>query len=837
MKNLMMKFLPLYTLVIVLVSACGGGGSGAPVVVNPNTNVPDGNDDIGIVYNGPAAATDDVAAFQTHLWENIADEDKCGGCHNPEGGVLPYFTRSDDINLAYEAANPLVDLLAPSQSRLVVKVGQGHNCFLAQASVCADTFTNFIENWATANGIADEEVIVLEAPEEREVGASLRFPADTAAFEEHLYPLLRVESGCANCHAEDGSQGQQQPYFASPANAIGSVETAYEAAKSRINLNDPANSRFITRLRDERHNCWAAPSGDNCVYSGNQMETAIENFIAALPEPAGLDPEVAAVASRAVNLIDDGTPASSGGRFESNVIALYEFKTGFGGTAFDTSGQEPLLDLDLTNNGDIQWVGSFGIRIVEGSARGNTSDSNKLVDRISRTGEYSIETWVVPANVSQDGPARIVTYSENGDNRNFTLGQTLYNYDFFSRSDLIDQSDLLSTNNDDEVLQATLQHVVVNFDPIEGRSMYVNGDLVANDPTPPGGVSEWSRNWPLVVGNEADGAEQWQGTVRLLAIHERILTEEQIQSNFDAGVGQKFFLLFGVSHLIDMEEAYVVFEVQVFDDYSYLFNAPFFISLNNEEVPAGDIVMRGMRIGINGLEASAGQAYANLDFTVNASNYNANTGVVLSNVGTVIATELGSEEDVFFLTFDQIGVNTFARSEPDVPEVPAPQSPGVQHDVGVRVFGEVNATLSSITTVPSTRVAETYAEVIQALPAEEDAQAFLASHQSGVMTLTLAYCDELANDTTLRAAFFPDFNFAGGINGTTVANIVDPLLDKMLVNPVGASSLTIDTMGDATDIATDVTELLTTNLSDRSNEVAIAAACSVVSGSALMLMQ
>ena len=44
----------------------------------------------------------------------------------------------------------------------------------------------------------------------------------------------------------------------------------------------------------------------------------------------------------------DGTLASGGGRFEQNVIAKWEFKTGSGTPAFDTSGVDPALDLTLS---------------------------------------------------------------------------------------------------------------------------------------------------------------------------------------------------------------------------------------------------------------------------------------------------------------------------------------------------------------------------------------------------------------------------------------------------------------------------------------------------------
>ena len=47
-----------------------------------------------------------------------------------------------------------------------------------------------------------------------------------------------------------------------------------------------------------------------------------------------------------------------------------------------------------------------------------------------------------------------------------------------------------------------------------------------------------------MLGNEVSGNRQWQGVVRLVAIHNRALTQAQIQQNFDAGVGERYFLLF-----------------------------------------------------------------------------------------------------------------------------------------------------------------------------------------------------------------------------------------------------------------------------------------------------
>src|SRR5215471_1373702 len=61
-------------------------------------------------YNGPAPNTPDVQSFKINLWDNIRGTNRCGTCHSETGGQTPEFARSDDVNLAYAAANTVVTL-------------------------------------------------------------------------------------------------------------------------------------------------------------------------------------------------------------------------------------------------------------------------------------------------------------------------------------------------------------------------------------------------------------------------------------------------------------------------------------------------------------------------------------------------------------------------------------------------------------------------------------------------------------------------------------------------------------------------------------------------------
>ena len=287
------------------------------------------------------------------------------------------------------------------------------------------------------------------------------------------------------------------------------------------------------------------------------------------------------------------------------------------------------------------------------------------------------------------------------------IGQTLYNYDTFVRNDPDDASGRqLSTPNDDEVLQASLQHMVMNYDPINGRQIFVNGEQIpVVEDTPPDLLDAWDDTFAFAIGSEVDNMNRWAGTVRLLAIHNRVLTPQQILENFEVGVGERYYLLFNVSDHLGIADAYVVFEVSQFDSYAYLFNEPFFVVLDDAGVTLGNIGLQGMRIGLNGREVTVGQAYANIDVTLNDVDYAAEGLQRLSRLGTVIPLEKGPDLDEFFLTFERLGSsdNASAYVEPFPDPLPPPPSvPDAEQEppTGIRDFAEVNATLAKITGIP-----------------------------------------------------------------------------------------------------------------------------------------
>src|ERR1051325_1984959 len=192
MKAMQFKVLNWFAAVAAVAALAGCSGGGAPTTENPVTHAPPVTD-----YVGPAAANADVQAFRINLWENIKANNRCGSCHNA-GGQTPQFARNHDVNLAYQAANTVVNLSQPDQSRMVLKVAGGHNCWLQSPAACGDTLTVWIRNWAGATASGGTQ-IQLQAPTIKEVGGSKTFPASSAAFaSSSLYALVR-NAATANC--------------------------------------------------------------------------------------------------------------------------------------------------------------------------------------------------------------------------------------------------------------------------------------------------------------------------------------------------------------------------------------------------------------------------------------------------------------------------------------------------------------------------------------------------------------------------------------------------------------------------------------------------------------
>jgi len=434
----------------------------------------------------------------------------------------------------------------------------------------------------------------------------------------------------------------------------------------------------------------------------------------------------------------------------------------------------------------------------------------------------------------------MVSYSGGDTTRNFTLGQTNQDYDFMLRNSNTALTGLpqLQTPNAAMALQASLQHVVLTYDAVNGRQIYVNGVAVGPpDPQKGGTISTWDSTFALVLGNEVSGDRSWQGLIKFVAIHSRAMSAAQVMQNFNAGVGERYYELFNVSTVTGVSQSYVMFTVSQYDSYGYLFYQPTFISLDptvtSSNLPS--IPVQGIRIGLNGGVPQVGQAYIPLKTTITPANYTPQ-GEVLSSIGTVIGLQGGPLTDQFFLTFDVLGSHSNVVVEA-APSMPAPAPGPVAADVGVRTFAQVNSTLSVLTGVPTTdpNVSATYLAVQQQLPATPTLEAFSSANQVGIAQLAIQYCNVMVNNPTYSSVVLPGVTFSGSTYPGSTSAITTALAARVLGSSLHSQPAASTVTTELTNLINNLCTTSACNTTARAQAVT-AAACATAFGSADMLI-
>jgi hypothetical protein len=591
-----------------------------------------------------------------------------------------------------------------------------------------------------------------------------------AAFQTTVYPIVRQY--CAACHA---GSGPGSPHFAHP-----DVSTAYQAitGQGKVNLGSPGSSRIVVKVASLAHNCWS-----NCADDGAALTVAIQAWADAVNYDDGGGVSVdGALASRAQSLAD-GIVDTGGERFAGNLLALWEFKEGSGSVAHDTSGNTPAIDLTLRDQ--VTWMTSWGVDVEAGSLLATAAASRRIYDRIADpvvgTQQYTIEAWITPDNISQgaDSAARVVTYSGNGNN--FMLAQSEYKYQARTRSTSPQALDngfnglpALQTADADRDAQDRLQHVVVTYDQFRGRRIYVDGRWTGDvDPISPGRFWTWEPSNRLALGAEPGRNGPWKGQIRLLALYQQALTDDEIQQNFEAGVGERRLLRFDVSQWMGPGNA-VEFTVTDFDSYSYLFCQP---TLRSPE-PNGSRIAN-IQIAVNGELAPSGQGFSTVDTTATGTKQE------LSRQCSIIPKGAsGPGGDQFTLIFDHLGGYQNVVVDSPVPPAPIPLDPMPRPVNGIRDFARINASFAKLTGQSRSVAANTFAEIEEQLPSTYDVRSFVSSQQVAISKIALDYCSALI-DGPGRTAFFPGFDFTAPPT-TAFASaaqrdlLFNPLFDRMV---------------------------------------------------------
>ncbi len=237
--------------------------------------------------------------------------------------------------------------------------------------------------------------------------------------------------------------------------------------------------------------------------------------------------------------VDDTGLPDAGVRVSQGLQVLYDFKEGQGQQVRDVGGVGEPLHLRIVDAANVAWQ-SDGLSVTAPTLITSEKPARKLIDACRASKEVTLEAWIQPANVSQDGPARILSVSSSKAERNVTLGQGLYG----NRSTDLYMTRLRTAKTSTNGLPAVvtpigvatteLTHVVYTRRADGRATLYVNGQdrgvlNIAGD------FSTWDDRMPLLLANELSNDRPWLGVFRLAAVYSRALSAAEVVHNYEAG--------------------------------------------------------------------------------------------------------------------------------------------------------------------------------------------------------------------------------------------------------------------------------------------------------------
>lgn len=221
----------------------------------------------------------------------------------------------------------------------------------------------------------------------------------------------------------------------------------------------------------------------------------------------------------------------------NGIQARYDFNEGTGATVYDHSNISPPHNLSI--HGNTTWIAN-GLRLNGLALLHSATAASKITQASKATNALTVEAWLEPANTTQYGPARIVTLSSDIDNRNFMLGQGLWEgqqndiFDFRIRTTWTSPNGQPSLTTPNGQATTSLTHVVYTHEASGWRHLYINGTAVSSSLIN-GDFSNWDDSYYLGLGNELTWERPWLGTFYRVGIYNCALSSSDIEVNYRRG--------------------------------------------------------------------------------------------------------------------------------------------------------------------------------------------------------------------------------------------------------------------------------------------------------------
>ncbi len=295
----------------------------------------------------------------------------------------------------------------------------------------------------------------------------------------------------------------------------------------RYNISNPSDSlRFTLNSND-------TSARDNTVLQGTTYSYRIQ----AVYNDRG---------SGFSNTVIAAIPSSSElKRNQEGLVAFYNMSNNPGFVIYDVSGIGDPVNMFPQNHNSIVW-NEHELTIDQSSVFSSASSAKKIIEQLKVTNELTIECWIKPDDPIYSGIGRILSLNENENNVGFVLDQHYNN----TSTQSLNYSARLNTSTTiasgyPELQQIESSSTYISMHDItfvrnsEGYEfIYVDGKKTTEG-FRPGNFSGWSEQFRLRFGNSSDNSLPWKGSVYMIAIYSKALSQTDISKNYEAGPHDK----------------------------------------------------------------------------------------------------------------------------------------------------------------------------------------------------------------------------------------------------------------------------------------------------------
>jgi hypothetical protein len=213
-------------------------------------------------------------------------------------------------------------------------------------------------------------------------------------------------------------------------------------------------------------------------------------------------------------------------------IILYQFSDPGSSQIIDSSGVHPPAHLTIPGKSALKRT-TGSLSLLQPTLLTTKRPPTKLLQAVQKSREITISAWITPANLTQSGPARIVTLSRDSSNRNVTLGQDSSKFDARFRTERTGNNGIPSLSSGK--VTRTKTHLVFTRSRNGQGTLYLNGHPTGQR-TFSGSPNNWDQDYRLALGNELSNERPWLGTFHEVAIYSQALSPSEITTLYQGKI-------------------------------------------------------------------------------------------------------------------------------------------------------------------------------------------------------------------------------------------------------------------------------------------------------------